>query len=835
MVLTYSSKRRLGRTAALGQIQTSTSASMTTKATSPASYCWMCSGKMALREDVKDTGRKLNQYIHHFEPLNYDTADLHTRHQRAKRSANLHEQFVHLEFHAHGRHFNLRLKRDTSVFSPDFKLQTENREEDYDTSHIYSGGLYGYPDTVAHGSIIDGRFEGFVYAHHGKYYMEPAERYFDGPQRFHSVMYMDQDIKYPHRYGPYGGCGMNQRLQDWMEAVQNSAVEEENSAPEKDVEKEPVQQSRKKRAVGSPEVLEKGSCEMYIQADHKFYQYFQTRDAVIGQISSHIKAINLIYKDVIFADSTSGGITGVTFTVRRVKVNETSGCSDPGGPSCNNPFAPDNIGVERFLEINSEANHDDYCLAYVFTDRDFDDGVLGLAWVGSASGSSGGICEKYKKYSDGKYKSLNTGIVTIHNYGSHVPPKVSHITFAHEVGHNFGSPHDTDLNNCAPGGESGNYIMYARATSGDKANNNKFSSCSKGSIHSVLDAKIVGNPPPSTSCFTETNAAICGNGIVEEGEQCDCGYSDHCQRTGEDNCCVPAGNPNPCTLQPGKACSPSQGPCCTSQCTPKPSTVECSKESECSASAQCDGSNPQCPTPTAKANKTECNNGRQVCWNGICQGSICEGFGLEECTCSLNNQENNRQELCHLCCQEPGTPATCKSSNSSAWSSQLYKGMTSRGILNAPPGAPCNNFQGYCDVFSICREVDADGPLSRLKNAIFNPATIKSFVEWVKTYWWAMILIGLGLVILMAGFIKLCAVHTPSSNPKRPPPRPMSLRRQKHRRGQGRHPPQDHHGQQPPQGQGQGRRGQQPRGRTNPPPYNPDFMEMQQNPRYHRR
>ncbi|XP_035670320.1 disintegrin and metalloproteinase domain-containing protein 10-like isoform X3 [Branchiostoma floridae] len=783
-----------------------------------------------------DAGRKLNQYIHHFEPLNYDTADLHTRHQRAKRSANLHEQFVHLEFHAHGRHFNLRLKRDTSVFSPDFKLQTENGEEDYDTSHIYSGGLYGYPDTVAHGSIIDGRFEGFVYAHHGKYYMEPAERYFDGPQRFHSVMYMDQDINYPHRYGPYGGCGMNQRLQDWMEAVQNSAVEEENSAPEKDVEKEPVQQSRKKRAVGSPEVLEKGSCEMYIQADHKFYQYFQTRDAVIGQISSHIKAINLIYKDVIFADSTSGGITGVTFTVRRVKVNETSGCSDPGGPSCNNPFAPDNIGVERFLEINSEANHDDYCLAYVFTDRDFDDGVLGLAWVGSASGSSGGICEKYKKYSDGKYKSLNTGIVTIHNYGSHVPPKVSHITFAHEVGHNFGSPHDTDLNNCAPGGESGNYIMYARATSGDKANNNKFSSCSKGSIHSVLDAKIVGNPPPSTSCFTETNAAICGNGIVEEGEQCDCGYSDHCQRTGEDNCCVPAGNPNPCTLQPGKACSPSQGPCCTSQCTPKPSTVECSKESECSASAQCDGSNPQCPTPTAKANKTECNNGRQVCWNGICQGSICEGFGLEECTCSLNNQENNRQELCHLCCQEPGTPATCKSSNSSAWSSQLYKGMTSRGILNAPPGAPCNNFQGYCDVFSICREVDADGPLSRLKNAIFNPATIKSFVEWVKTYWWAMILIGLGLVILMAGFIKLCAVHTPSSNPKRPPPRPMSLRRQKHRRGQGRHPPQDHHGQQPPQGQGQGRRGQQqPRGRTNPPPYNPDFMEMQQNPRYHRR
>lgn len=52
-----------------------------------------------------------------------------------------------------------------------------------------------------------------------------------------------------------------------------------------------------------------------------------------------------------------------------------------------NPFRFSNIGVEKFLELNSEQNHDDYCLAYVFTDRDFDDGVLGLAWVGAPSGT----------------------------------------------------------------------------------------------------------------------------------------------------------------------------------------------------------------------------------------------------------------------------------------------------------------------------------------------------------------------------------------------------------------------------------------------------------------
>ncbi|KAA0723306.1 Disintegrin and metalloproteinase domain-containing protein 10 [Triplophysa tibetana] len=683
-------------------------------------------------------GRTLSNYIKHYEGLSYNTNILHSKHQRAKRAVSHDDQFVHLDFHAHGRHFNLRMKRDTSLFSPDLKVEVSGEEIPYDTSHIYTGEIYGEKGTLTHGSIVDGKFEGFIKSHLGTYYIEPSERYLkDQTLPFHSVIYHEDDIDYPHKYGAEGGCA-DHSVFERMKKYQMSAVEEPNQEQTKhDADEDRAYGPvilRRRRGVQA----EKNTCQLFIQTDHFFFKYYGSREAVIAQISSHVKAIDSIYQGTDFQ-----GIRNISFMVKRIRINTTEDTKEPS-----NPFRFANIGVEKFLELNSEQNHNDYCLAYVFTDRDFDDGVLGLAWVGAPSGSSGGICEKNKEYSDRKQKSLNTGIITVQNYASHVPPKVSHITFAHEVGHNFGSPHDSG-NECTPGEsktqdlkERGNYIMYARATSGDKHNNNKFSICSIRNISQVLEKK-------RSICFVESGQPICGNGLVEANEQCDCGYSDQCKN----KCCYSANEPDgkKCTLRP-------EALCCKD--------TKCRDDSECALKGMCNGNTAQCPTSTPKENFTACHGNTQVCLSGSCSGSICQKYGLDVCTCASEEGKDDT-ELCHVCCQEKGQPNTCSSTGSDIWA-KYFNGRST----TLQPGSPCNDFRGYCDVFMKCRLVDADGPLARLKKAIFDPQLYTSIAQWIN-HWWAVLLMGIALIMVMAGFIKICSVHTPSSNPKLPPPKPL--------------------------------------------------------------
>lgn len=152
-----------------------------------------------------------------------------------------------------------------------------------------------------------------------------------------------------------------------------------------------------------------------------------------------------------------------------------------------------------------------------------------------------------------------------------------------------------------------------------------------------------------------TNAAICGNGIVEANEECDCGFNDTCA----ENCCVAAQNPpdpNQCMLAKDTSgtkyqCSPSQGSCCSSSnCSYASSGVICQSSTGCIADITCSGTSATCPRTNSsffKPEKSPCNFGTQICKNGICGGTICEFYNMTQCFLQSSDSSVN----CHLACR----------------------------------------------------------------------------------------------------------------------------------------------------------------------------------------
>ena len=94
------------------------------------------------------------------------------------------------------------------------------------------------------------------------------------------------------------------------------------------------------------------------------------------------------FNENCFSDFDGDGkADNVSFMIKRIKVHTTDALKDP------KYRFPGNYGVEKFLEIFSEENYNDFCLAYMFTYRDFEGGTLGLAWTGDLK-NAGGVCEK---------------------------------------------------------------------------------------------------------------------------------------------------------------------------------------------------------------------------------------------------------------------------------------------------------------------------------------------------------------------------------------------------------------------------------------------------------
>ncbi|KAF8971590.1 zinc metalloprotease [Flammula alnicola] len=233
---------------------------------------------------------------------------------------------------------------------------------------------------------------------------------------------------------------------------------------------------------------------------------------------------------------------------------------------------------------------------------------------------------------------------------------------AHEIGHNFGAIHDcTDGCNmtspCCPLNSNtcnanAQFIMSPVAQSGETV----FSQCSLGNICSVMTG--VQGSKVDTSCLVDPSPSrqtislqMCGNGIVETGEDCDPG------KGSTSNCC----DVTTCKFKNNAVCDPSSSPCCTSQCSFAPTSQVCrpSRDAQCDTAEFCTGNSSSCPTDVVAKNGQSCGSNGLACASGQCTSiaqqcqTVGASMGLKDACPDQNDQ------TCQISCQDPTNSGAC--------------------------------------------------------------------------------------------------------------------------------------------------------------------------------
>ncbi|KAJ4485475.1 zinc metalloprotease [Lentinula aciculospora] len=378
---------------------------------------------------------------------------------------------------------------------------------------------------------------------------------------------------------------------------------------------------------------------MGVAADCKYVSNYGGSMNATTQILMNWNSASALYKDTF---NVSLGIVEVQ--VQNETCPTTADPTIPWNVDCTNVELNDRLSL--FSEWRGQRGNDSIGLWHLMSGCPTGTEV-GIAWLGTlcqtdASGSTGSI-------------SSGTGVST--------NGLTEWQVVSHEIGHNFGAIHDcTDGCNsttiCCPLSSStcnanSQFIMNPVSESGEKT----FSACSLGNICSLMSGSTSGGKT-DTTCLVDASTntrslfslQMCGNGIVEEGEDCDPG----------NGVTSPCCDSSTCKFTSGSQCDPSSSACCTSQCGFAPSSQLCrpSKNATCDPAEYCTGSSSACPTDIVASVGMSCGSNGLACASGQCTSLSlqCQTVGA---SMGLTTGCSNHQDTCQITCQDPNNTNSC--------------------------------------------------------------------------------------------------------------------------------------------------------------------------------
>ncbi|KAM3830895.1 zinc metalloproteinase-disintegrin-like NaMP [Vipera latastei] len=264
--------------------------------------------------------------------------------------------------------------------------------------------------------------------------------------------------------------------------------------------------------------------------------------------------------------------------------------------------------------------------AQLLTGIHFNGGTLGVAFIS-------GMCNSL----------LSAGVIQDNSIYAIITAAI----MTHEMGHNLGMDHDQDSCTC----KDGPCIMKAAI---NLLPPQEFSSCSLWYYKNFImteASQCIFNEPLTTDNLTN---AVCGNGFVEQGEECDCGSPEICKN----ECCEAA----TCKLKPGAECA--DGGCCD-KCQFKTAGELCrAAMDDCDLPELCTGLSAECPMNYFHNDGHPCQNNLGYCFRGTCPtltNQCIALFGPEAKEapdeCFLSNQKGNDYGYCR---KENNTNIPCE-------------------------------------------------------------------------------------------------------------------------------------------------------------------------------